>query len=108
VAVDALRSFSLGKAKKHMRKGTARLTVKVPGPGKLALARTNGVKGAKKRADAKGRATLPVRPRGKAKQKLKAKGRATVEVEVTYTPTGGDPNIVANTATKRLSLVKRR
>lgn len=39
VAVDALRSFSLGKVKENKRKGTAKLTVKVPGPGELELAK---------------------------------------------------------------------
>jgi hypothetical protein len=107
LAVDALRSFSLGKAKKNKRKGTARLTAKVPGPGALWLAKTKSVKGARTFANVKGTAKLPVRPRGKAKKELNAKGKAKVEAEVTYSPDGGDPNIVASTLTKRLRLVRR-
>jgi Zn ribbon nucleic-acid-binding protein len=107
VAVDALRSFSFGKAKPNKRKGTARLTVKVPRPGELELANTTQVKGAKRRAEAKGKAKLPVRPRGNARKKLKAKGKANVKAKVTYTPRGGDPNIVASTDTKVLRLIKR-
>jgi Zn ribbon nucleic-acid-binding protein len=107
VAVDALRSFSISKVRKNKRRGTAKLAVKVPGSGKLKLAQTNEVKGANQRADAKGKAKLPVRPRGKAKKELNAKGKAKVEAEVTYSPDGGDPNIVASTLTKRLRLVRR-
>jgi hypothetical protein len=59
-------------------------------------------------ADAKGKVKLPVRPSGKAKRRLTERGRAKVEAEVTYTPTGGDPNVVANTDTKALKLIKRR
>jgi hypothetical protein len=60
------------------------------------------------RADAKGKVKLPVRPSGKAKRRLTERGRAKVEAEVTYTPTGAGPNIVANADTKALKLIKRR
>jgi hypothetical protein len=107
VAVDALRSFSFDKVKRNKRNGTAKLTVKVPGPGDVELAKTKRVKGAKKRAAAAGKVKPPVRPRGKASQKLAAKGKATVTAEVTYTPRGGDPTIVASIDTKVLTLVRR-
>jgi hypothetical protein len=86
VAVDALRSFSFDKVKRNKRNGTAKLTVKVPGPGDVELAKTKRVKGAKKGASAAGKVKLPVRSLGKAKQELKAKGKAKVEAEVTYAP----------------------
>jgi Rieske Fe-S protein len=107
VAVDALRSFSFGKVKRNKGKGTARLAVKVPGPGEVGLARTKSVKGKVKHAKAAEKQTLPVKPRGKAKLRLKRAGKAKVEAEVTYTPASGDPNIVANTDTKRVKLVRR-
>jgi hypothetical protein len=107
VAVDALRSFSFGKAKKNKRRGTAKLVVKLPGSGELELANTTQVRGAKRRAEAKGKAKLPVRPSGEAKQRLNAKGKAQVKAEVSYTPTGGDPNIVASTLTNTVKLIKR-
>jgi virginiamycin B lyase len=106
VAVDALRSFSFGKAMRNKRKGTARLTVKVPGAGDLALANTTKVKGAKKRAEAKGKQKLPVRAKGETKKTLNRKGKAKVKAEVIYTPTGRDPTVVANTDTKTVKLVK--
>jgi hypothetical protein len=81
--------------------------VTVPGPGALKLAKTKQVKGANKRANGQGTAKLPVRPKGKTKKKLNRKGRAKVKAEVTYDPTGDDPNIVANTDTKTVKLRKR-
>jgi hypothetical protein len=107
VAVDALRSFSISKVRKNKRRGTAKLAVKVPGPGKLQLAQTNEVKGSKQRADADGKAKLPVRPRGKAKKRLNRKGKAKVKAKVAYSPTGGDPSIVGNTDTTTIKLIKR-
>jgi hypothetical protein len=133
VAVDALRSFSFGKAKKTTRNGktrltlkrwTARLTLKLPAPGKLELARTMSVKGAKKRAGAKGTVKLPVSPRGKAKHRLTIGSRclrflprfrcspngivgADVKAEVAYTPRGGDPSVVASTLNEQVRLVRR-
>ena len=40
---------------------------------------------------------LAVKAKGKAKKKLSRSGRAKVELEVTFTPTGGDPNSQAKT-----------
>ena len=108
VAVDALgphpsNEFGFGKVKKNKKKGTAKLTVKVPGPGTLKLTRTESVKGARIFADVKGKAKVPVKPRGEAKKKLNRKGKAKVEAEVTFTPDGGEPN----TQSKRVRLIKR-
>jgi hypothetical protein len=44
-----------------------------------------------------------VKTRGKAKKKLNRKGKAKVRANVTFTPTGGDPN----TESKKIKLVKR-
>jgi virginiamycin B lyase len=108
VAVDALRSFSFGKVARNKEKGTAKLTVKAPGPGTLKLANTTAVKGAEERVEAKGKQKLPVRAQGETKKILKRKGNAKVKAEVTYAPAGDNPNIVANTDTKTVKLVKRR
>jgi virginiamycin B lyase len=107
VAVDALRSFGFGKLKRNKSRGTARLTINVPAPGELELAKTNEVKGKRKRAEAGGKVRLPIKPRGMARRSLKRKGRARVEATVTYTPDGSDPNVVANTDTRALKLVRR-
>ncbi|HET6830042.1 MAG TPA: choice-of-anchor Q domain-containing protein [Solirubrobacterales bacterium] len=84
--------FSLGKVKKNKRKGTARLTVRVPGSGVLKLAKTRKVKGKKKQVDGAGRVTLPIKARGKTRKKLKRTGKAQVKAKVTYSPVGGERN----------------
>jgi virginiamycin B lyase len=103
VAVDTLPSFSFDKVKRNGRKGTAKLTVKVPGPGELELAKTKKVKPDDESAEDAGKEKLAIKPRGKAKEKLNTKGKAKVKAEVTYTPDGGEPN----TQSKRVRLVKR-
>jgi hypothetical protein len=101
VAVDARPGF--GKVKRNLKRGTAKLTVIVPGPGELRLGKTGEVKRAKERAKAEGKVKLPMKPRGQAKQRLNRKGYAKVKAKVTYTPDGGEPN----TQSKRLKLIKR-
>ena len=108
VAVDALgpppsSEFSFGKVKANKKRGSAKLTVKVAGPGELKLAKTASVKGQHQRAEQSGKETLTIKPRGKAKQKLKKGGRAKVKAKVTFTPDGG----TAATQSKKVKLVKR-
>jgi hypothetical protein len=108
LAVDALgprpsNEFAFGNVKKNKKRGTAKLTVKVPGPGELALAKNAKVKGRQRGADAAGKQKLAIKPRRKAKKKLAARGNAKVRAEVTFTPDGGEPN----TQTRRVRLVKR-
>ena len=95
--------FSFGKVKKNKKRGTAKLTVIVPGPGGLELAKTKKVKGDEERTEAQGSVKLAVKSRGKAKRKLNRRGKAKVRAEVTYTPDGGQPN----TDSKKVKLVKK-
>jgi hypothetical protein len=95
--------FSFGRLKKNKKRGTAKLTVIVPGPGDVELAKTKKVKAKDKRAAARRKVKLAIKPKPKAKRKLKSKGKAKVKANVTYTPDGGTPN----TQTKPLKLVKR-
>jgi len=96
--------FEFGKVKKNKKKGTAKLTVNVPCPGELDLAKTKKVKADDEVAEDEGDEKLTVKPRRKAKKRLNKKGKAKVKAEVTYTPDGGDPS----TQTKKLKLKKRR
>jgi DNA-binding beta-propeller fold protein YncE len=95
--------FSFGKVKKNKKRGTAKLTVIVPGPGGLELAKTKKVKGDDERAEARGNVKLAVKSRGKAKRKLNKRGKAKVTAEVAYTPDGGAPN----TESTKVKLVKK-
>jgi len=82
--------FALAKPKLDRRRGTATLTVTVPGSGRLVL-KGSGVKRQTKRAKRSGKVSLAIRPQRKTSKKLKSTGSAKVWVKVTYIPTGGDP-----------------
>lgn len=91
----------LGRVKLNKAKGTAALTVTVPGSGKLVLG-GKGVKAASKSLPAAGRSTLTIKAAGKALKKLNEKGAVALKAKVTFTPTGGTPG----SATKSLKLKK--
>ena len=105
LAVDALppNDFSFGKAKKNKRKGIAKLTVSVPGPGDLDLAGTKKVKADDESAEAGGTEKLLVKANGKAGKKLNAKGKLTVNAKVTFSPDGGEPYAES----KKITLLER-
>ncbi len=94
--------FGFGKLKRNRKKGTAKLTVKLPGPGGLALAKTKKVRGAAKVAEAAGPMRLELASHGKAKRKLRRSGAVKVKAEVTFTPTDG----FAGTSAKKVRLIR--
>ena len=95
--------FTFGKLKRNKRKGTAKLTVGLPGPGSLALG-GKGVKAAAREATAAGALKLPVKAKGKRAKRLRKRGKAKLKAAVTFTPTGGEPNA----KTKPVKLIRRR
>lgn len=99
-ATPPSNKFTFGKLKRNTAKGTARLTVNVPGPGALSLAGKK-VKAAKATAVKAGAITLPVKAKGKGLQKLQEDGSVKFTAKVTFTPTGGSPL----TLPKKLKLV---
>lgn len=114
VEISPSNSFYLGKVKRTKHKGTATLTVDVPGPGTLVLTgkglvkqRPGGapraVRVAAKTVSAGGKVKLKVRAKGKKKRKLNRTGKVKVKAKVTYTPIGADPN----SKVKRIKLIKR-
>lgn len=97
-AAPPSNAFRFGKLKRNMRRGTAILTVVVPGPGTLAL---RGKKvGPQKTSGTK----LLIKARGKAKRRLARKGEVKVRFRVTYTPAGGTPA----SKSKSVQLIKLR
>ena len=103
--------FTLEGVDKNKKKGTAEQTVLVPCPGDLALEgkKVKSVTQTVEAATAAGlqdaiEATLKVKPNKKTKKKLKKKGKAKVKMDVTFTPTGGEPN----TQGTALKLKKKR
>jgi Tol biopolymer transport system component len=95
--------FRFGKLKRNLKKGTAKLTVKVPGPGELVLKKSKRVRKDSDQARGAGKVRLRVRPRQKARAKLADRGKLKVSAQVTYTPTGGEPN----TESKKVKLKRR-
>jgi hypothetical protein len=95
--------FRLGKPVIAKRKGTARLPVKTPGPGKLVL-RGSKLKKTKRKAPRKeGITRLRIRPKGKARGSLRRNGKLKTKARVTFTPTAGAPR----TKKRRVKLVYR-
>ncbi len=91
-------AFTLGKLKRNKKKGTAKLTVEVPGAGTLDLS-GSGVKPQRpvvpgpvsnpKPVAGPGAVKLSIKATGKKKKSLKKKGKVKLKVKVTFTPTGG-------------------
>ena len=95
-------AFSFGKLKRNKRKGTAKLTVTVPGRGSLSLT-GKGLRASARDAAAAGEVALPVKAKGKAAKRLRRKGKLKRKAEVTFAPPGND----ANTAAKRVKLIRK-
>jgi hypothetical protein len=100
--VSPSNAFTLGKARRNVRRGTAILTAIVPNPGRLTVS-GRGLKRTGKTVTAPGRVRLLIGARGRKKRKLNETGRVRVRPKITYTPTGGDPR----TQSTRLTLRKR-
>jgi hypothetical protein len=84
-------TFTIDRLSRNRKKGTAKLTVSVPGPGVLALG-GHGVKPVRgKPVAAAGRVHLLVKAKGSKKRKLKKSGKVKVRLSIAYTPTGGTP-----------------
>jgi hypothetical protein len=108
--VNPTNQFTVGKLKRRT------LTVTVPGPGELSVARPSpspggAVPAARKAvrklvrrstaaATAAGRVTVPLRLTKLGKSLLRERGRLKVPAAITYTPTGGEPS----TLTRKLKL----
>jgi DNA-binding beta-propeller fold protein YncE len=94
--------FTFGKLKRNKRKGTAKLTVEVPGPGTITI-EGKGLKAVARDAGAAAAVKLPVKAKGKAAKKLRRRGKLKALATVTFTPSGG----IENAKTKRVKLVRR-
>lgn len=80
--------FGFGKLALHKRKGTATLTIAVPGGGRLVL-KGNGLTRIVKSPSAAANVKLAVKPKGKLRQKLSELGSVVAQATLTFTPAGG-------------------
>jgi hypothetical protein len=96
--------FKLGKVKLNKKKGTATVSVQVPGAGTATISGKKVAK-QKKTRSASSPATLKlvVKAKGKAKKALTKKGKAKVKASIVFTPLGGS----SGTQTKTLTLKKK-
>jgi NHL repeat len=95
--------FRCGELKRDLRRGTASLAVKVPGPGNLRVGGKQ-IEAAGERPDTAGTVSVPIRPRWRARRALNREGEVRVRVHVAYTPTNGG----TNAKVKRIELRERR
>ena len=92
--------FTIGKVKRNRRRGTARLTVLLPGPGEVDLF-GNKVRKVERGTEAAGELRVPIRLKARAERKLNPDVKT--KVKVSFTPAGGQ----TNTKAKLITLIKR-
>jgi len=95
--------FRFGKVRLNRKRGTATVSVILPGPGIVTLAGSKKVKRASKVAKAAGTIKLLVKAKGRAQRSLKTKGKVKLKARFTFAPTGGTPA----SRTKSLRLVRK-
>jgi hypothetical protein len=84
-AVD--NSFEIVKVRLNRRRGTATLTVAVPGPGEVRL---DGVVPRREQAAGPGTVRLRIVPRAGKRRLLRQRGTLRLRVAVTFEPVGGE------------------
>ena len=100
--VEPSNEFRFGKLRRKPN-GAAKLTVEIPGPGKLTLT-GKGLRKDRREPNRAGKFKLSLRPKGSLKRKLAGRGRARVKVKVAYRPDYG----ARNDRRKRVKLVRSR
>jgi hypothetical protein len=106
-------NFSVGKAKRNKRKGTAQFPVTVPGPGVLALngkgVKTRTIAGARTSVASAGTVRLTVKPKGKVRKRLRSRHKAKVRVSINFSPSAdaGHPAGDPRTRTAKVKLIRR-
>ncbi len=100
VTIGPDNEFKFGKLKRNVKKGTARLFLNLPGPGKLTT-RSKQIKRIDLNVKKGGNLALLLKPKGKAVNKLEDAGSAKVALKVTFTPVDGS----ALTATRKAKLI---
>jgi hypothetical protein len=97
--INPTNAFTLGSTTRNKKKGTATLTVNLPNPGELTAsgkgAKASGVAVISKSVTAPGAATLLIKAKGNKKATLSQTGKVKLSLNVTFTPTGGNPSSVA-------------
>jgi hypothetical protein len=85
VYVNPTNTFTVGKQKGN------KLTLTVPGPGSLTVAKKKLLKTTTTPVSGAGAVTVNLKLAKKAKQRLRQKGKLSLNAGITFTPSGGDP-----------------
>jgi hypothetical protein len=99
----ACESFTIGTLNRNKKKGSAVLTVNVPGSG-LLTAGGKGLKSISASPTGGDSVQLPLKASGKQRSKLATKGKVKLKVTLSWTPTGG----VATTQPYKVKLRKKK
>jgi tricorn protease-like protein len=83
--------IGFGKVKLNKTKGTAKLSLVLPGAGSVGLS-GKGVKKVAKQVKAAGKLSIPIVASGKAKATLEQTGTVKLALKISFTPVGGSPN----------------
>lgn len=93
VAADVGRrtlEIGLGKLKRNRKRGLAFLSVTIPSPGSVTLARGGGLRAASEQAAAAGTVEVLLKPLPGPKRKLRKRGKLAVTANLTFTPLSGE------------------
>jgi NHL repeat len=82
--------FHFAGLRKNRANGFAVLYVRVPGPGKVSLT-GRGFRRLSRTARQATTVSLPIKPKVRLRHFLEQHGKGRIRVEVTFTPTGGEP-----------------
>lgn len=91
-----------GKLARLTGKGTALLTIRISGPGKLVVY-GRGVRKLTKSPRAAGNTKVAIRAKGKKLRTLRNRGKVTLTVKIAFTPRDGS----RGTVTRKVTLVKK-
>jgi len=84
-------SIKIGKKKLNKKKGSAKVSITVPGAGLLTAKKKGSIKPVTKTITAAATLKIALKPTSSALKKLNKKGKLKIKVPVTFTPTGGLP-----------------
>jgi hypothetical protein len=89
--------FSIAGITRDAKRGVAKLTARVPGPGLLRLSAA-GARPQQGRARTTEAVELTIRPRGGTLAQLRRQGHVRLRLTVTFTPAGGAPRSIHKSA----------
>jgi DNA-binding beta-propeller fold protein YncE len=88
---DPFAYFTIGRARRNTRRGTAKLPLTLPDPGSLTVT-VAGAKVSRTGSVAGGTVKLQIKASGRKRHKLRRTGRANLMLSIAYSPVGFAPS----------------